>query len=246
MIDVHCHIEDEVFDKNREKIIENAKNAGVKAIITSGLGYNSAIKALSISDGKYIFLSIGLPPYDLSDFNKVIYFIEKNIDKIIAIGEVGLDYYLGRENTREEQLKCFKFFIKLAKDYDLPLIVHSRSAGKYAIETLINEKAEKVVLHAFDGKAKYALKGIEYGYYFSIPPSIVRSKQKQNLVKILPIDFLMLESDSPVLGPIANEINEPKNIIFSVNKIAEIKNLPIKKVIEITTNNAKKVFNINI
>ncbi|MEM2260353.1 MAG: TatD family hydrolase, partial [Candidatus Methanomethylicaceae archaeon] len=93
---------------------------------------------------------------------------------------------------------------------------------------------------------KYALKGIEYGYYFSIPPSIVRSKQKQNLVKVLPIDFLMLESDSPVLGPIANEINEPKNIIFSVNKIAEIKNMSIKEVIEITTNNAKKVFNINI
>lgn len=246
MIDVHCHLEDEIFDKNRDKIIENAKNVGVKAIITSGIGYNLAIKALSISDGKYIFLSIGLPPYDLSDFDKVVYFIEKNIDKIIAIGEVGLDYYLGKENTREEQLKCFKYFIKLAKDYDLPLIVHSRSAGKYAIETLINEKAEKVVLHAFDGKAMYALKGVNYGFYFSIPPSIIRSKQKQNLVKFLPIDFLMLESDSPVLGPTINEINEPKNIIISLNKIAEIKKIPKEEVARITTNNAKKVFNINI
>jgi TatD DNase family protein len=77
LIDIHCHLEDEIFDKNREKVIKNAKNAGVKAIITSGLGYNLAMKALSISDRKYIFLSIGLPPYDLSDFNKIIYFIKK-------------------------------------------------------------------------------------------------------------------------------------------------------------------------
>ncbi len=246
MIDIHCHLEDEVFDNNRNKIIENAKKAGVKAIITSGIGYNYAMKALSISDWKYIFPSIGLPPYDLSDFDRIIHFIEKNIDKIIAIGEVGLDYYLGKEDTKDRQLKCFKYFIKLAKDYDLPLIVHSRSAGKYAIETLINEKAEKVVLHAFDGKVTYALKGINYGFYFSIPPSIIRSKQKQKLVNFLPIDFLMLESDSPVLGPNINEINEPKNIIFSINKIAEIKKISEEEVIEITTNNAKKLFNINI
>ncbi|GAB5592918.1 hypothetical protein Unana1_07818 [Umbelopsis nana] len=146
------------------------------------------------------------------------------------------------EHYREVQRQVFRQQIELAINADLPLNVHSRSAGHYAIEELQKAGAQRAVLHAFDGKASHALKGVEAGYYFSVPPSIVRSPQKQKLVASLPLSHLLLETDSPALGPNKDEDNQPSNVHISAMEIARIKNEQISEVIRITGENAHKLF----
>jgi TatD DNase family protein len=117
----------------------------------------------------------------------------------VAIGEVGLDYWvIKNESKKQLQRDIFSSFIDLSREVDLPLNVHSRSAGRHAIALLRERGASRVQLHAFDGKAASALPAVEAGYFFSIPPSVVRSPQKQKLVKRLPLSCLIVETDSPV------------------------------------------------
>jgi TatD DNase family protein len=115
------------------------------------------------------------------------------------------------------------------------------------VALLLEHNAKKVQLHAFDGKASAALPAVEAGFFFSIPPSIVRSRQKQKLVKQLPLSCLLVETDSPVLGPSPDERNEPANTVISINAIAEIKNISKDEVMEVVFNNASRLFgNLNL
>ena len=245
LIDIHCHLTAPEFRGRLAEIIEGSVRAGVKAMITSGLGYEDGIKALSISDYRRVYPSIGIRPYELKGYEEVINLILKESKRILAIGEVGLDYwYVRDEEERAEQERIFKEFIELAKELDIPLIVHSRSAGKYALEILLEMKADRVIMHAFDGAAKHALKGVERGYMFSIPPSIARSMQKMKLAKRIPLESLLLESDSPVLAPEPGQINYPKNILISAKWISKVKGIPLEKVIEVTGSNALRVLGL--
>ncbi|MEM4409081.1 MAG: TatD family hydrolase [Candidatus Caldarchaeum sp.] len=244
VIDVHCHLTEEPLYTSLGKILEEAKQAGVFAVITSGIGYADCLKALSIADNSFVHASLGIEPYDLNDYEKVIELIERNKDKIVAVGEVGLDYYWGKRETRENQLRVFKEFISLANKTGLPLVIHSRSAGKYALDVLIEAGAEEVVMHAFDGAASEAARGASKGFFFSVPPSVVRSEQKQKMVKRLGLENLMLESDAPVLGPERGIVNTPANIRISAEAISRLKNIPLDKVVEVTSENAKNIFRL--
>jgi TatD DNase family protein len=133
-------------------------------------------------------------------------------------------------------------FVALANELDLPLNIHSRSAGRHAIAFLQRCGARKVLLHAFDGKAAAALEGAEAGYAFSIPPSVVRSPQKQKLVRRLPLDCLLLETDSPVLGPDPTTRNEPANVVVACRAVAELKGVSPETVARVTTDNARRLF----
>lgn len=245
LVDTHCHLEDEAFRDDYDIVIKDALDHGI-CMITSGLGVDGGERALNIAN-KYdgVFVTIGLSPPDYPETDKTIELIRKYSSEIVAIGEVGLDFWYQREESdKTAQRNAFRKFIALAKELDLPLSIHSRSAGHYAIEVLAEEKAERVHMHAFDGRAKHALKGVELGYYFSIPPSIVRSAQKVKLAKVVPIEQMFLETDSPVLGPEPRVRNIPLNVEVSLEKIAEIKNLDVETVAEITTKNAKEFYNL--
>jgi len=247
VIDVHCHLTAREFAGKVDQVVREASEAGVKAIITSGLGYLDCLKALEISSRyEMVYPALGVPPYDLSDYERVMELIEKERGRIVAIGEVGLDFWKGRREDWELQRRVFEGFIDLAKSLDLPIVVHSRSAGKYALEILFSKRIERVVMHAFDGKAVYAAKAAERGFMFSIPPSVARSSQKQKLVKRLPLDSLLLESDAPVLSPIPGKPNHPKNIRVSAEWISRLKNLPLEKVVERTTENALRIFDLQL
>lgn len=183
---------------------------------------------------------------DVCEVQPVLDFIRHHADQLVAVGEIGLDFspHVVGNNTdlREVQQAVFQHQVLLANELGLPVNVHSRSAGHYAIEALISNGAQGALLHAFDGKLGHALKGAQAGFYFSVPPSIVRSPQNQKLVKGLPLDRLVLETDSPALGPEKAGVNVPANIQISCAEIARIKGLSVAEVQQITTENALRLF----
>jgi len=180
---------------------------------------------------------------DISEAERICDVIRRERHNFFAIGEVGLDYWaVKQEPEREKQREIFNKFIDLAIELNLPLNVHSRSAGRYAIDMLLERGALKVQMHAFDGKATSALSALEAGYFFSIPPSVIRSPQKQKLVKRVPLSNLLVETDSPVLGPNPGERNEPSNVMVSVNSIMDIKNISREEVMETLLENTRRLY----
>jgi len=246
-IDVHCHLQDEAFSQDLEKVIQKAKDAGIRAIITSTQSFSEIEEALRIITKypNYVYLTVGCSPtlFDRFEIEKIQKFIRENRDKIVGIGEVGLDYYWEKDR-RGLQVELFKEWIALAKETDLPIIVHSRSAGKQAIELLLSSPPPKVVMHAFDGKVGWAKMADVAGFKFSIPTSIVRSEQRLKLVSILGIGSMLLETDSPVLSPFAGERNEPCNLKYALEKISEIKKLPCQEVERIITKTTLNLFKL--
>ncbi len=209
LIDIHAHLEGPRF-KDLNEVIENAKTAGVKTIIQSGVNPTTNRQALEISE-KYpeVQVSFGLYPIDALikevesgesedfqrgieefDVDEELAWIEENKDKCIAIGEIGLDYNwkeFQTEEMKEKQKDVFRKVLKTAKKINKPVIIHSRKAEEDAIEILEGIKPGNVVLHCFSAKKGLVKRGIESGFYFSIPPIITRLHHFQNLVKLVPL-----------------------------------------------------------
>jgi TatD DNase family protein len=180
---------------------------------------------------------------DVAQADILIDWIRAHRGEIVAVGEVGLDHWKVPEGgEREVQREIFGRFVDLAVDLDLPLNVHSRAAGRATIELLVERGARRVQMHAFDGRAANALPGVEAGFYFSVPPSIVRSQQKQKLVRRLPLSSLLLETDSPVLGVDPGERNEPARVARSLAAIAELRGDPVAAVREAVAANTERLY----
>jgi TatD DNase family protein len=230
IIDTHAHLCDPIFDPDRPAVLECAQKIGITKIISVSENINDARKNLELAHQFPILKpAAGLFPtnLDLDAAQELIDFIRDTKDKWIAIGEVGLDFWAVQdEKGKEIQLEIFGKFITLAIKLNIPLNVHSRSAGRQVIELLLRKGARKVQLHAFDGKASSVALALDAGYYFSVPPSTARSIQKQKLFKLIPLANLLVETDSPVLGAVPNERNEPANIQVSIDEIVRIKQLP--------------------
>ncbi len=246
VVDTHAHICDPVFDQDRAEVLRRAREAGVAAVIAVGESMSDAERNLELATVyPEIRPAAGLYPTRLDpvEAQTMISLIRKRRDLLVAIGEVGLDYWVVKEEAeRELQREIFTRFVHLGLELGLPLNVHSRSAGRHAIALLLEQGANRVQLHAFDGKAATALPAAEAGYFFSIPPSIVRSRQKQKLVKQLPLSSLLIETDSPVLGPVGDERNEPANALVAVQTIATIKGVRREEVVEVTENNTRSLY----
>lgn len=246
LIDAHAHMTDKAFTADLEAVLEAAAEAGVGGIITVGENLEDAQRVLELAE-KFSLLKpcAGLYPetLDLAMADAMVTFVRAHRDRLVGIGEVGLDRWVVKDAERwAVQEYIFARFVALSEECDLPLNVHSRSAGRHTIRFLRERGARKVLMHAFDGKASAALEGIEAGYYFSIPPSVVRSPQKQKLLRHLPLDRLVLESDSPVLGPDATARNEPKNVVVACEAIASAKGVSMEEVARVTTENARQLF----
>jgi TatD DNase family protein len=237
---------DPVFDGDLDAVLEKARKAGIGAIIAVGENLTDARKNLELAQKHPILKpAAGLYPthLDLNQARQMADFLRRQKSRLVAIGEVGLDYWVVKEDSKKElQRKILKLFIELSKELNLPLNIHSRSAGRHAIALLLENNAARVQMHAFDGKAGAALPAVEAGYFFSIPPSVVRSRQKQKLVKQLPLSCLLIETDSPVLGPTPDERNEPANIRQSVIAIAELKDVAEEDVIAAVCENTERLY----
>ncbi len=254
--DVHCHLDHQSFDGQIDKLIENAKKAGVKAIITNGVNPESNRKALKIAKKYDIVLpALGIYPIDALqretgtdsygsgngfDVDKEIGFIRQNKDKIAAIGEVGMDLKLGKDVNSQREV--FGKMLRLADELDKPILIHSRKAEKEVMDILARTKHKKIVMHCFSGKKKYVIEGLKRGYYFSIPTNIVRSFQFQLLVEIAPMSQLLTETDAPYLSPYQGKTNEPAFITETIKQIAEIKKMDKEEVSKILFMNYQKLF----
>ena len=248
LVDVHAHLCDAVFDHDLDAVLSRARAAGVSSVIAVGEDLTDARKNLSLAAANpMIRPAAGLYPthLDLEQAEEMAGFIREHHDQVMAIGEVGLDFWAVMDpEGKAVQREIFDRFIALSKDLSLPLNIHSRSAGRHVVKMLLEHGASQVHLHAFDGKYGTAMPAVEAGYFFSIPPSVVRSRQKQKLVKQLPMSCLLVESDSPVLGPTPGERNEPANLPVVVEAIASIKGVSAQEVIEAVAENTARLYPI--
>jgi len=248
IVDTHAHICDGAFDDDRPAVLARAQEAGVRAIVAVGEDVKDARRNLELADefgllrpaaGLYPAYAGGVDLQEMTDF------IRASRPRLAAIGEVGLDFWLAKtEKEKNRQRNVFKAFIALSLELDLPLNVHSRSAGRHAVTMLLEGGARRVQLHAFDGKIAAARPALEAGYYFSMPPSLVRSRQKQKLLKHLPLDSLLLETDSPVLGADPHQRNEPAHLPVVVQAIAEIKHIPPEDIIAAVNRNTYRLYKL--
>ncbi len=240
LVDVHTHLDHPDFDDDIDKVIERAKDAGIKVIIPNGLNPETNRHILKLAERFDIIKpALGIyPPSQLKeelkltetrlehkgfDIDEEIDFIRANRSKIIALGECGLDYSMTEE--RDGQKELFRKMIRLSNELNIPIIVHSRKAERDVIDILKEESAKKVLMHCFCGKKNLAKEGIDLGYYFSIPTNIVRAQNFQILTDICPLNQLLTETDAPYLSPFKEKRNEPAFIIEAVKKIAEIKKI---------------------
>ncbi len=255
MIDCHTHLSSGDFDEDRGEVWARARDAGVRriALVGQDLAENETVLRMCRDQPEWLCF-LGLHPDRFADRGaaiaetevaSILDMIRREAAALTGIGEVGLDNWVCKEpERREAQRDAFSRMVRLALELGLPLNVHSRSAGHYTIDLLLELGARRVLLHAFDGKASHALRGAEAGFRFSIPPSIVRSEQKQKLVRALPMAALCLETDSPVLGPEREQRNEPANVVISARAIAEIKSITEEEALRQTTQTAAELFGI--
>ena len=247
LADTHAHLSDESFDADRSDVLDRARERGVSAVVSVSENVNDFRRTLEISRcfPDIVRPAAGLFPtvLDLDQVSTIHGLIREHSDELIAVGEVGLDLWkIQNAAEREIQREIFSGLVDLAIELDLPLNVHSRSAGCQTIDLLLGRGAERVQMHAFDGRAARAMPGVEAGFFFSVPPSIVRSNQKQKLVGRLPLSCLLVETDSPVLGHDPEIRNEPANVSVSLRAIAEIKQVPLEAVIEATSENSVRLY----
>jgi TatD DNase family protein len=250
-IDIHAHLDFKDFDKDLDEVIERARKAGISVIIANGVSPDSNNKILEIAQ-KYdiVKAAVGIyPPDALSketgkevtiDIDKELEFFEQNINNIVAIGEIGLDY--ANVEDKKMQKSIFRKQIEFAKRHNLPIIVHSRKAEQEVIEILKTSAYKKVILHCFCGRKSLLKEAAELDFYFSIPTNVVRAENIQNIVKIVNINRILTETDSPFLSPFKGKRNEPAFVVEAVKKIAELKGFDEKEVENNILLNYKRLF----
>lgn len=248
LIDVHCHYTYKNFKKDIDETISRMEKAGVKKVITNGLNPKDNKEVLKLANKyKIVDAALGIYPTEagnLSDkeLKEILKQIEDNKNKIVAIGEVGLDHHWTKDKKKQaRQKEVLREIIKLANKIKKPIIVHSRNAEAETVEVM---KAAKVpvVMHCFCGKLESTEEAIKAGFYFSIPTMIVRSKTFKKLVKRAGLNQLLTETDAPFLAPKSGERNDASNITQSITKIAEVLGKTEKEVSQKIYSNYKKIF----
>jgi TatD DNase family protein len=242
LVDVHCHLNHDKFKEDIDEVVNRAKKADVKVIITSGVNVPTNREVLMLAE-KYdiVKCSLGIYPIDALniriealdevgltrqtepfDVDKELEFIKKNKDKIVGVGECGMDFKYLKEHEKKQR-QNFQKVIDTVEKIKKPIIVHSRSAEEACIEMLESSRLKKIIMHSFGGRKSLIKRAADNGYTFSIPPVIKRLQHFETVVSLVNINQLLTETDAPWLSPVAGERNEPKNVIESIKKIAEIK-----------------------
>jgi len=246
-IDIHCHLD---ILENLSEVIERARKADVGLIVAQGVDVKTNRQVLELaSKYKEVKAALGIYPIDalkLSDkeIDKEIEFIRNNEKRVSAIGEVGIDFKMDLKE-HERQKKTFSKFVLLSIELDKPIIIHSRKAEEECIEILEELKAKKVIMHCFCGKKKFVSRIKDNDWYITIPTSVTRSQQFQEIALEFPLDRLFCETDAPFLHPFksfSEEKNEPSFVVESYKKIAELCKMKLVDVEKQIEKNYRKLF----
>jgi len=254
LIDTHCHLDFSQFDNDREAVIKRAKDNKIDSLINVASSIESSFRSKALAD-KFdnIFFSIGCHPHYADKFNKdEIVKLEDivNSNKLVAIGEIGLDYYRNLSD-KVNQKDVFREFIKLSKKLNLPLIIHCREsqADIYSILKDEFDNFKEIVFHCFSGPEDFLDKCLSQGAMFSFTANITYPKavKLKELVKRIPLENIMLETDAPYLSPqkFRGRRNEPSYVHFVAQEIATLKDQALQEIASITTQNAKRFFKLN-
>ena len=252
MIDSHCHLDQEPLLSDLNSVIERSKLVGIQKILTICTTVDSfkTIKEILNRD-EIIYGTFGIHPHEVKNNKISLNYILKEIvenKKIIGVGETGLDFYYNN-SEKSEQIDSFNKHIQASLQLDIPLIVHSRNAEKETFEILKNYENDKlkILMHCFTGSKEFAKKLLDLNAYFSASGIITfkNSTNLQDTFESIPLDRLLIETDSPFLSPVPKrgKKNEPSFIKFTAEKLAQIKKISSKELIDLTTKNFNKLFN---
>ena len=251
MIDSHCHLDHEPLLSNLNEVIKRSKDVGIKKLLTISTSVESFLRIKEIiKKDEIIYGTIGIHPHEternsISSEQIVKYFNENK--KIIGVGETGLDFYYNNSD-KEKQISSFKKHIDAAIQLNTPIIVHSRNAENETLEIFNEYKDEKlkILMHCFTGTKKFAEELMSFNTIFSASGIITfkNSTELQNTFKSIPIEKILIETDSPFLAPVPmrGKKNEPSFLAFTAEKLGEIKDLPKAEIIKITSNNFNQLF----
>ncbi|MCU0666842.1 MAG: TatD family hydrolase [Candidatus Omnitrophica bacterium] len=250
-IDTHAHLDFSDFDSDRLDVIRRALERDVKYIINVGSDLDASKRAVELcKKNDFVYASVGVHPHDANSFDasslaelKVL----ASNDKVVAIGETGLDFYRNLSNPKKQE-EAFIAQVNLSKELNLPLVIHSRSAQEETISLLKKYMPLRAVVHCFAGGKDFLDKCLDLGFYVSFTCNITYKKAQdlRDLVKFCPLERMFLETDAPYLSPegLRGKRNEPANVVYVAEEIAKIKGVGPEEVGEITTRQAKNFFGI--
>lgn len=249
--DSHSHYNDESFDEDRNSIIIQTYNEDVTRIMCTGYNVEKSMKAIEIAEKyDYIYASCGISPNDIEDYsNKNLLKIEEMAKnkKIVAIGEIGLDYHWNKEN-KESQKELFIKQIDIANKYDKPIIIHTREAIMDTINILKEHPVKRAgIFHCCPLNQELIKEGLKLGYYISFTGVITfKNAKPEEAVKLVPLDRILIETDSPYMSPepLRGTRNNSINVKLVAQKMAEIKGVSLEDIAKATYNNANNVFKI--
>lgn len=250
LFDTHSHYNDEKFELDREKIINQTYEAGITKFVCAGYNLKSSREAIELANKyDFIYSICGISPNDLKDYNEENILAIKELAKSkknVAIGEIGLDYYWNKEN-KTVQKQAFIEQINIANELELPIVIHSRDAVQDTIDLLKENPVNKKGIFHCAQLNKYLIEeGLKLGFYISFagPITFKNSKNAAEIVSLVPNDKILIETDSPYLAPepVRGTRNDSRNVKYVAQKIAELKGLPVEEIAQITYQNAKNIF----
>lgn len=251
IFETHAHYDDEAFTEDRDSLLKSMEENGIGLIVNVTAEYDSIDETYELSQiYDFVYGTVGVHPSEVEELDdkKLAKMYEKaKRDKIVAIGEIGLDYYWP-EPDHEIQKKWFLAQLKMAKELDLPVIIHSRDAAADTLDILKSDAATDLrgVIHCYSYSKEMAVEFEKLGYYFGIGGVITfqNAKKLVEVVEYLPLEKIVLETDSPYLSPVPNrgKRNSSLNIPYIAEKIAEIKKIPYDTVVEVTEKNARRLY----
>jgi len=250
-VDSHAHLEMKEFDSDREDVIKRAGNEGVDCIITVGINLEFSLTAVNLAQKhENIYAAIGVHPHDVARVDHSTYDALKTLaqrQKVVAYGEIGLDFFRNI-SSQAKQLDAFGRQLELAKELNLPVIIHDREAHQQSLETVRASGVRRGVFHCFSGDYEMAKKCMDLGFYISIPGVVTfdKSKTLQDVAEKVPLSSLLLETDAPYLAPVPHrgKRNEPSYIVQTAKKVAQIKRITLEEVASKTSANAIHLFGI--
>lgn len=253
LFDTHCHLDDKKLVGDLAGVLQRAEEAGLVGMATIGCDYRSSLFALHLAE-KYpqVVAAVGVHPSDADTLDDALYnelAQMASADKACAIGEIGLDYHWD-DVPRDVQKQAFIRQIHLAKDLKMPIVIHDREAHGDLFNICRRENAGEFggIMHCFSGSWELAKEAMRMGFMISVggPLTFKNSRQLPEVVKNIPLDYLLLETDSPYLSPepYRGKTNEPKNVFFVAERVAQIRGVEVEEIARITTENAQKFYKI--